>query len=87
MAAQPGVCPAHGRLWACGQYFRAARSERALGDWRNALGPGPLEELRAIVLEASCRQHAERDWRDSAAGPLIVSSLDGTVAGLLLMAS
>ena len=28
-------------------------SERALGDWRNALGPEPLEELRDIVLRAS----------------------------------
>ena len=28
-------------------------SERALGDWRNALGPGPLEELQAIALGAS----------------------------------
>ena len=28
-------------------------SERALGDWRNALGPEPLEELQAIVLRAS----------------------------------
>ena len=27
-------------------------SERALGDWRNALGPEPLEELQAIVLRA-----------------------------------
>ena len=33
----------------------APASERALGDWRNALGPGPLEELQAIVLEASFR--------------------------------
>ena len=27
-------------------------SERALGDWRNALGPEPLEELQDIVLRA-----------------------------------
>ena len=31
----------------------APASERALGDWRNALGPAPLEELQAIVLRAS----------------------------------
>jgi hypothetical protein len=31
--------------------------ERALGDWRNALGPGPLEELQDIVLRASHREH------------------------------
>ena len=28
----------------------APASERALGDWRNALGPEPLEELQDIVL-------------------------------------
>ena len=38
-------------------------SERALGDWRNALGPEPLEELRDIVLRASHREHEDRDWR------------------------
>jgi len=58
--------------------WRAA-SERALGDWRNALGPGPLEELQAIVLEASRREHGARDWREAAAGRLAVSSLDGTL--------
>jgi hypothetical protein len=58
--------------------WRAA-SERALGDWRNALGPGPLEELQAIVLEASRREHAARDWREAAAGRLRAGSLDGTL--------
>ena len=58
--------------------WRAA-SERALGDWRNALGPGPLEELRDIVLEASRREHEARGWREAAAGPLTVCSLDGTL--------
>ena len=28
-------------------------SPRALGDWRQALGPGPLEELQDVVLGAS----------------------------------
>ena len=32
-------------------------SERACGDWRNALGPEPLEELQAVVLRASHREH------------------------------
>src|SRR5580658_9710598 len=32
---------------------RRAAPERALGDWRNALGPGPLEELQSVVLKAS----------------------------------
>ena len=57
-------------------------SERALGDWRNALGPGPLEELQAIALGASWREHEDRDWRAVAVGtarPLKASSLDGTL--------
>ena len=58
--------------------WRAA-SERALGDWRAALGPGPLEELQAIVLGASCREHEARDWREAAAGRLTACSLDGTL--------
>ena len=60
----------------------AAASERAVGDWRNALGPGPLEELRDIVLEASRREHKARDWRAASAGRLAVSSLDGTLVRL-----
>jgi hypothetical protein len=56
-----------------------AASERALGDWRSALGPGPLEELQAIVLDASRREHEARDWREAAAGRLTVCSLDGTL--------
>ena len=43
--------------------WRAA-SERALGDWRNALGPGPLEELRAIVLEASYAKYVSGQSRN-----------------------
>jgi hypothetical protein len=35
-------------------------SPRALGDWRQALGPGPLEELRDVVLRASWQKH--EDW-------------------------
>ncbi len=58
--------------------WRAA-SERALGDWRNALGPGPLEELLGIAAEASRREHEARDWREAAAGRLTVCSLDGTL--------
>ena len=57
-------------------------SARACGDWRNALGPGPLEELRDIVLRASWAEHEDRDWRAAVAGrrrPLKVSSLDGTL--------
>ncbi len=54
-------------------------SARAIGDWRNALGPEPLEELRDIVLRASHAEHEDRDWRVAAAGRLKVSSLDGTL--------
>jgi hypothetical protein len=56
-----------------------AAPERALGDWRSALGPGPLEELQATVLEASRREHEARGWREAAAGGLAVCSLDGTL--------
>jgi hypothetical protein len=57
-------------------------SARALGDWRNALGPEPLEELQDIVLRASHAEHENRDWRAVITGrgkPLKVSSLDGTL--------
>ena len=57
-------------------------SPRALRDWRNALGPEPLEELQAIVLGASWREHEERDWRAVVIGrarPLKAGSLDGTL--------
>jgi hypothetical protein len=57
-------------------------SARACGDWRNALGPEPLEELRDIVLRASWQEHQDRDWRAVVTGrkrPLKAGSLDGTV--------
>ena len=57
-------------------------SARACGDWRNALGPEPLEELQDIVLRASWAEHEDRDWRAVIIGrsrPLKVSSLDGTL--------
>jgi len=60
----------------------AAASARALGDWRNALGPEPLEELQDIVLRASRAGHQDRDWRAVIIGrnrPLKAGSLDGTL--------
>jgi hypothetical protein len=57
-------------------------SERALGDWRYALGPEPLEELRDVVLRASWQEHEDRDWRAVIIGrgrPLKAGSLDGTL--------
>lgn len=57
-------------------------SPRAIGDWRNALGPEPLEKLQAIVLRASWQEHESRDWRAVAIGGLErlkASSADGTL--------
>jgi hypothetical protein len=57
-------------------------SARACGDWRNALGPEPLEELQDIVLRASWREHEDRDWRAMIIGrarPLKAGSVDGTL--------
>jgi hypothetical protein len=60
----------------------APASARALGDWRNALGPEPLEELQDVVLRASWAEHEGRDWRAMIIGrvrPLKAGSLDGTL--------
>jgi hypothetical protein len=57
----------------------APASARACGDWRNALGAGPLEELRDIVLRASHDEHQARDWRAVVIGRLKAGSLDGTL--------
>ncbi|MGH3195574.1 MAG: transposase domain-containing protein [Streptosporangiaceae bacterium] len=57
-------------------------SPRAFGDWRAALGPEPLEELRDIVLRASHAEHEVRDWRAVIIGrlkPLKAPSGDGTL--------
>ena len=64
-----------GRAW-------VPASERALGAWRNALGPEPLEELQGVVLRASQAEHEERDWRAVVIGesrPLTAGSVDGTL--------
>jgi len=60
----------------------APASARACGDWRNALGPEPLEELQDIVLRASWAEHEDRDWRAVIIGrgrPLKTGALDGTL--------
>jgi Transposase DDE domain len=57
-------------------------SARAARDWRNALGPEPLEELRDIVLRAAWAEHEDRDWRAVIIGrsrPLKAGSIDGTL--------
>src|SRR5260370_34373085 len=48
----------------------APASARACGDWRNALGPEPLEELQANVLGAPSAEHADRDWQGRRAAPV-----------------
>jgi hypothetical protein len=57
-------------------------SERACLDWRKALGPAPLEELRDTVLAAARDEHAEREGQSLTIGeerPLTACSADGSV--------
>lgn len=58
-------------------------SARAAGDWRNALGPVPLEELRDLVLGSAWREHQEQGCPGAVMtgkrGPLRAGSLDGTL--------
>jgi hypothetical protein len=58
-------------------------SARAAGDWRNALGPVPLEELRDLVLGSSWREHAGGGCPGAVTigkrRPLKAGSLDGTL--------
>ena len=56
---------------------------RAFGDWRQALGPHPLEELQAVVLRARRTASMRRGTGGQVAigrlEPLKVSSADGTL--------
>jgi Insertion element 4 transposase N-terminal len=58
-------------------------SARAAGDWRNALGPVPLEELRDLVLGSAWRQHQGGGCPGAVMigkeRPLTAGSLDGTL--------
>jgi hypothetical protein len=57
-------------------------SARAAGDWRNALGPAPLEELRDAVLGSAWQEHQDGDCGAVTIGrsrPLKAGSLDGTL--------
>jgi len=57
-------------------------SARAAGDWRNALGAAPLEELRDAVLGLAWQEHQDRDCGAVTIGrsrPLKAGSLDGTL--------
>jgi hypothetical protein len=58
-------------------------SARAAGDWRNALGPVPLEELRDLVLGSAWREHQGAGCPGAVTTgkrrPLRAGSLDGTL--------
>jgi hypothetical protein len=58
-------------------------SARAAGDWRNALGPVPLEELRDLALGSAWREHREKGCPGAVTigtrRPLTAGSLDGTL--------
>ena len=57
-------------------------SARAAGDWRNALGPAPLEGLRDAVLGSAWQEHQDGDCGAVTIGrsrPLKAGSLDGTL--------
>ncbi len=58
-------------------------SARAAGDWRNALGAAPLEELRDLVLGSAWREHQGRGCPGAVTTgkrrPLRAGSLDGTL--------
>ena len=58
-------------------------SARSAGDWRNALGPVPLEELRDLVLGSAWREHQGRGCPGTVTigkrRPLRAGSLDGTL--------
>src|SRR6266702_3948446 len=38
-------------------------SPRSFGQWRQAIGPEPLEGLQDLVLGAARDEHDQRDWR------------------------
>jgi hypothetical protein len=58
-------------------------SARSAGDWRNALGPVPLEELRDLVLGSAWREHQGAGCPGAVTTgkrrPLRAGSLDGTL--------
>jgi hypothetical protein len=58
-------------------------SDRAAGDWRNALGPVPLEELRDLVPGSAWARHQGRGCPGAVTigtrRPLRAGSLDGTL--------
>ena len=47
--------------------------------WRDALGPGPLEKLRDMLLAAIGAEHDDHDYRAVQVGDLDVCSIDGSL--------
>jgi hypothetical protein len=47
--------------------------------WREALGPGPLQELRDLVLAGVDASHRDHDYRAVTVGDLDVCSIDGSL--------
>ena len=47
--------------------------------WRDAVGPGPLQELRDLVLAGVDAEHREHDFRAVMVGDLDVCSIDGSL--------
>jgi hypothetical protein len=45
--------------------------------WRDAVGPGPLQQLRDLVLAGVDAEHREHDFRAVTAVDLDVCSIDG----------
>ena len=54
-------------------------SPRVLSAWRQAIGPGPLQELQEQVLRAACAEHQDHDYRAVQAGDLRAGAVDGTL--------
>jgi hypothetical protein len=47
--------------------------------WREAVGPGPLEELRDLLLAAIDAEHRDHDYRAVTVGDLDAHSIDGSL--------
>jgi hypothetical protein len=47
--------------------------------WREAVGPGPLEELRELLLAAIDAEHRDHDYRGVIVGDLDAHSIDGSL--------
>jgi hypothetical protein len=54
-------------------------SPRSFGQWRQAIGAEPLEDLQDRVLDTSRGEHDQRDWRAVIIGRLKAASADGTL--------